>query len=224
MGRVNIATISILGRTSWWRSRWTWSTSRSTDTSGIPLQTQKCVQKTSWEQTGVPDQWKRIYRTMQNSVGWRNWGKNRRVRAGPALSWLGELKQGSDPHIRATVWVRGETFKAESKAADVWQPKWNENQMVLAAAIHTLDRDTGPLEGTVAGSWSLGSVEQSQGKGCCWLWRDRLRGYEGGDCGGKCLWRKARQPWKQDVAAESCIGHGAITIASPHRPASEAEQ
>ena len=58
---------------------------------------------------------------------------------------MGELKQGSDPHIRATVWVRGETFKAESKMADLWQPKWNENQTVLAAAIHTLDRDTGPL-------------------------------------------------------------------------------
>ena len=34
---------------------------------------------------------------------------------------------------------------------------------VLATAIHTLDKDAGPLE--VAGSWSLGVVEQSQGKG-----------------------------------------------------------
>ena len=46
-------------------------------------------------------------------------------------------------------------------------PKWNENQTVLATAIHTLDRDEGPLEGAVAGSWSLGIVEQSQGEGCC---------------------------------------------------------
>ena len=38
-----------------------WSTSLSTDTSGIHLQTQKCMQNTSWEQTGVPDQRKRIY-------------------------------------------------------------------------------------------------------------------------------------------------------------------
>ena len=43
-----------------------------------------------------------------------------------------------------------------SETADLWQPKWNENQTVLAAAIHTLDRDTYPLEGTVAGSWSYG--------------------------------------------------------------------
>ena len=28
-------------------------------------------------------------------------------------TWVGELKQGSDPHIRAIVWVRGEMFKAE---------------------------------------------------------------------------------------------------------------
>ena len=58
---------------------------------------------------------------------------------------MGELKQGSDPHIRAIVYVRGETFKAERETGDLWQPKWNENQTVLATAIHTLD-------GTVARS------------------------------------------------------------------------
>ena len=59
--------------------------------------------------------------------------------------------------------MRGETLRAETETADLWQPKWNENQTVLAAAILTLDKDAGPLE--VAGSWSLGVVEQSQGKG-----------------------------------------------------------
>ena len=44
---------------------------------------------------------------------------------------MGELKQGSDPHIRAIVGVRGEPVKAESEIADLWQPKWNENQTVL---------------------------------------------------------------------------------------------
>ena len=42
-----------------------------------------------------------------------------------------------------------------------------------------------PPEGTAAGSWSLGIVEQSPGKGSCWLRRDRSGGCEGGDCGGK---------------------------------------
>ena len=78
---------------------------------------------------------------------------------------LGDLKQGPNPHIRTIVWVRGEIFKAESETADLCQPKWNENQTVLAAAIHALDRDTGPLEGTAAGSWSLGIVKQSLGEG-----------------------------------------------------------
>ena len=77
------------------------------------------------------------------------------------------LGPGSNPHIRAGVCVRGEIFKAESETADLWQPKWNENQTVLAAAIHLPDRNAGTLEGAVAGRWSLGIVEQSQGEGCC---------------------------------------------------------
>ena len=48
--------------------------------------------------------------------------------------------------------------------------------------------------------------------------RDRWRGCEGGDRGGKRLWRKARQPWEQGDTAESHVESGAITIASlsPH--------
>ena len=80
---------------------------------------------------------------------------------------MGELKQGSNHHIGRIVWVRGETFKAESEAADLWQRKWNEKQTALAAAIYTLDSDVGPLEGAVARTWSLGIMEQSQDKGCC---------------------------------------------------------
>ena len=45
-----------------------------------------------------------------------------------------------------------------------------------------------------------------------------MRGCERGDCGGKCQWRNARQPWKQGDTAESPVGDAAITIASlsPH--------
>ena len=127
---------------------------------------------------------------------------------------MGELKDGSDPDIGAIIWVRGETFKAGNETSDLWQPQWNENQTVLAAAIHTPDRDAGLLEGAAARGWNLGIMEQSQGKGCCWLQRDGSRGYEGGDCCAKCLERKARQPWKQGSAAESCVEGGAVTIAS----------
>ena len=34
-----------MGRTRWWRSRWTWSTSLPIDTSRIDLQIQKCMLK-----------------------------------------------------------------------------------------------------------------------------------------------------------------------------------
>ena len=105
----------------------------------------------------------------------------------------GGTEAGVQFHIREI--VRGETFKAESETADLWQPKWDENQTVLATAIHTPDRNPGSLESAVAGSWSLGIVEQSQSEGCCRLQRDRLRECEGGGPGGKCQWRKSRQPW-----------------------------
>ena len=65
---------------------------------------------------------------------------------------MGQLKQRSDPHIGAVVWVRGETFKAESETADLWQPKWNENQTVLAPVIYIPDREAGPLEDAQLGA------------------------------------------------------------------------
>ena len=78
-----------------------------------------------------------------------------------------KLKQGFNPHIGAIVWVRAETFKAESETAGLWQSKWNENQTVLTTTIHTPDRNAGPLESAAVGGWNLGIMEQSQGKGCC---------------------------------------------------------
>ena len=99
----------------------------------------------------------------------------------------GAPETGVWSYTRAIVWVRGETFKAESERADLWQPTWNENQTVFPAAICTPDRDTGRLEGAAAGSWSIGIVEQYQSEGCCCLQRDGLRGREGGDCHGKSL-------------------------------------
>ena len=136
-------------------------------------------------------------------------GGKTRVLVGLDLPLVGG---GTEAGIRSpqwsNFWVRGETFKAESETTQthLCQPKWNENQTVLTTAIHSLYRNTGPQEGEAAGSWSSEIVEQSHGEGCCWLWRDGLRGWEGGDYGGKCWWRKARQPWKQGSTAESCMG------------------
>ena len=94
-------------------------------------------------------------------------GDDRSVRrTGPALL-DGRTEIGVQSPHWGNVLVRGETFKAEKETAGLWQPKWNENQAVLAAAVHTLNRNAGPLEGAAAQSWSLETVEQSQGKGCC---------------------------------------------------------
>ena len=48
---------------------------------------------------------------------------------------------GTEAGVPSPHRVRGETFKAESEAADLWQPKWNKNQTVLVAAKHTPERD-----------------------------------------------------------------------------------
>ena len=138
------------------------------------LSTQKCMRNTSWEQTGVPDQWKRMYKTMQNSVGWGNRGKTGVSKTRPALGRWGNWSRDPIPTLGQLSESEEETFKAESETADLWQPKWNENQTDLATAICTLDRDAGSLEQAVVGSCSIGIVEQSQCEGCCWLWRGLL--------------------------------------------------
>ena len=93
------------------------------------------------------------------------WG-NRTVRTGPASAGGGTEAGVKSPHWSNCLSQR-KTFKAESETAALWQPKWNENQTVLATVIQTLDRDADPLEGAVAGSWCSGIVAQSQGEGCC---------------------------------------------------------
>ena len=68
---------------------------------------------------------------------------------------------GTDAGVRSPHWGNclSQRRKAEHVTADPWQLKQNENQTVLATAIHTLDRDDGPLGGTAAGSLNLGTVE-----------------------------------------------------------------
>ena len=73
----------------------------------------------------------------------------------------------------AIVWIK-EVFKAESEIADLWQPKWNENQSVLSTAIHTPERDTGPIEGAAGITWFIEIVEKSLAMVCYLLVRDKL--------------------------------------------------
>ena len=84
----------------WWRSRWMWSTFLFSDPSGIHLQIQKCMQNTSWEPSGVSDQWKKYIEPCKTLQDKGTRGKNRSVRStGPALSWWGNLNRGPVPTL-----------------------------------------------------------------------------------------------------------------------------
>lgn len=77
-----------------------WSSSVSRDTSGRHLQTQAILQNGRREQAGAPGHRRRLYRTTQNSAGWRKWGKRESV--GLDLPWEGGgLKQGPGPSVGA---------------------------------------------------------------------------------------------------------------------------
>ena len=130
--------------TRWWRSRWMWSISPSMDTSGIHIQTQKCMQsrvdRSSWpaEKNIEP------HKTWQDE-GTR--GKNRSdSRTGPTLdelgNWsrcliptLGQLSESEEKHLRLRV-----------KQLICGSLNGIENQTVLAAAIHTPDRNASHLK------------------------------------------------------------------------------
>ena len=103
-------------RTRWWWSKWRWNTSLPIDTSGIDFQEQKCMPNTSWEKTEVPDEQKRIYRTMQKlgrmkelggkrgvllgldllSGGWGNWSRG-------LIPTSGKLSESEEKHLKLRV-------------------------------------------------------------------------------------------------------------------------
>ena len=77
---------------------------------------------------------------------------------------MGELKQGSDPTSGHFSESEGKHLRLSVKELICGSLNGMRiTQTDLAAAIHTPDRDAGHLEGTVAGSWRVGIVEQSQG-------------------------------------------------------------
>ena len=135
----------------WRRSRWGWSISLFTDTSGIHVHTELHAKHQLRANRGKWPEKKIIYNHAKLSTMKELGGKTGVLAGLHQPSAGGEMKQQSDSQIGAIVWVRGETFKAESETADLWQPKWNKNQTVLVAAIHTPERDP------------VGMVEWSQG-------------------------------------------------------------
>ena len=125
----------------------------------------------------------------------------------------------------ATVWDRGEIVEAECEAAGLRQSKWNESHADNPCHSHTYPSQRCQRCRSLRrhSSWELecGDCRGIQGEVCCGWWGDGPRGHAEGDCGGKCLWRKARPPWRQGDTAES-VGWGHPF--SSHRPAPAAEQ
>ena len=76
------------------------------------------------------------------------------------MRWLDGITDSMDMSL-SKLWGLVMDMTERLNRTDLWQPKWNETQTVLAAAIHMLGRNAGLLEGAVAGSWSLGIVEHS---------------------------------------------------------------
>ena len=90
-----------------------------------------------------------------------------------------------------------------NKGPAVCDHKWNKNQSVLATTIHIPNRDADTLEGAASGKFrDCGAIP---GQGLLLTVERQLRECKRGNCSGKCLRRKARQPWKQGGTAESCM-------------------
>ena len=151
-------------RTRWWRIGWTECLSLHGYIRSTPSDTEVHAEHQLRPDRGTWPAEKKI-RNHAKLGRMKELGKNSRVgRTGPALGRWGNWSRGLIP-TWGQLSDQRRNIKAESETAELWQPKWKENETVLDAAIHTLDRDTGALEGAVAGNWSLGAVEQFQGEG-----------------------------------------------------------
>ena len=200
------------GRDKMLECKWAWMTSFSKDATGIYLQTQKISQSTSWELAGVFGHQKGIYGYTQNLVEWRK-GK----RGGEWVNWActhGSCSKGEIPSGQSAGTERTHLRLSEGKAADLGQSEWSEN--------HTANPCHGPAshgqghKSTRMCSWELERSDWREipGWGLLLTAGRQPKGQEEGDSSGECLWRKARQPWRQGATAESHREGGASTIAS----------
>ena len=148
-------------------------------TSGSHLQTQKCVQNTSSERTGGPDQRKEYIelRKTQEDEGTRG-------KAG-ALVRL-HRGGGTDAGLIPT---SGQLNESEEKRL-----RLRVKQLICGSLNGMRIRQSWPQPHTPRrGSRSWGIVERSQDERCCWPWRDGSRGGAGGGCGGEPAAAEARR-------------------------------
>ena len=125
---------------------------------------------------------------------------------------MGEPKQGSDAHIRAIVWVRGEAFKAESEVADLGQPKWDETQS-CDSHTHPGQRCGSPGSGS---GWELqqGDCAAIPGRGLLLTAERQTEGDRREETVVGNAVEESQAAMEASDTAESCIGGGAINTAS----------
>ena len=125
---------------------------------------------------------------------------------------MGELKQGSDPHIRAT---ESEEKHLRLRVNQLICSNLNGMRIktVLATAIHTRDRDTGPGR---CSSWELEFRDSGAipGRGLLLTVERWMEGMERRRLWWEMPMEERGQPWKQGYPAESRVGGGDITSAS----------
>ena len=80
---------------------------------------------------------------------------------------VGELKQGSDPPIGQLSESEEKHLRLRVKQLICGSLNGMRIRQSLPQPYIPPGRNAGLLEGAVAGSWSLGIVEQSQCEGCC---------------------------------------------------------
>ena len=153
------------------------------DTSGTHLQTQKCMQNTSWERTGVPDQWKRMYRPTKTQEDEGAGGKTG-VLAGLDLPSVGGGTEAGVPSPQ-----RGNCLESEEKHLRLRVKQLICGSLNGMRIRQSLSQPYLPRMGSRV-TWKV----QQLGAGVWGAWRDprvrAVRGGEGGDCDGKCLWRQ----------------------------------
>ena len=158
---------------------------------------------------------------MQNSVGQRNWcgvGGNKGVsRTRSALGLGCRGGGGTEAGFQSPHWALSESQEKYLRL--------RVKELICGSLSGVRIRQFLPQPCTPWTGMQVLWEVQRLGHGVQGLWSNpRVRAavqygeMDRGDVreetGGKCLWRKVRQPWKQGDIAESHIEGGAITIAS----------
>ena len=208
-----------MGETRCWKCKWTWTTFLSRCNRNVSSNTEDLTehQLRAGRNPWPPERNTRIHtklgrmkevREKEEESGWTE----------PVPMRCGSCSKGEIPSGQSVGTERKHLRLSEGKAVDLWQSEWSEN--------HTANPCHGPAshgqghKSTRICSWELEHRDWREipGWGLLLTAGRQPKGQEEGDSSGECLWRKARQPWRQGATAESHTQGEASTKASlsPH--------